>query len=303
MRFSLLSNVLCQGLCVSLRVALCVALCVAFPSVFSATEKTRTINLNPAHGDPVYQAWSVFAPDLAVGEALGPKVVVVFHGLRSAGPNGFYKRIREFFKSTHHVIGINYDYLDPQGTVAHLKTLASGQLTGREVTVLGSSLGGYWANWFAQYIGAFQVGLINPVIDPAVWINQHLGKVQHNPRRNIDFIATVTDQREYAQMATTPNLPMRRLVILTRDDDNLDSTIAERHFAGRADVQMVIYDHGGHTLNLKKHPAREVIIDFVLSRRAYFSPVRSPPAMRPERRRRGSCGNTNARALSKRLTH
>jgi predicted esterase YcpF (UPF0227 family) len=232
----------------------------------SAFADSVTIDLNPPHGDAVYQAWSVFAPDLAAGEPLGEKVVVVFHGLRSAVPNGFYKRIREYFKATHHVVGINYDYLDPQGTAAHLKTFASQQLVGREVTVLGTSLGGYWANWFAGYLGAHQVGVVNPVIDPVTWINKHLGKTKHNPRRDVDFNATAMDRAEYALMGLTPDIPMRRLVILTRDDANLDSSIAERHFAGRTDVQLVIYDHGGHTLNLKKDAARGVIVKFVLGR-------------------------------------
>jgi predicted esterase YcpF (UPF0227 family) len=249
-----------------LRRALSVVFYVALSLAFPALADTTTMNLNPEHGDPAYQAWSVFAPDLAAGEALGEKVVVVFHGFRSAVPNGFYKRIRESFKSTHHVVGINYDYLDPHGTVAHLKAFASQGLMGREVTVLGTSLGAFWANWFAGYIGARQVVLVNPVIDPALWINKHLGKTQHNPRRNVDFTATASDRSEYAQIGLAWNTPMRRLVVLTRDDANLDTAIAQGHFAGRADVQLVIYEHGGHTLNLKKHPARNVIIQFVLDR-------------------------------------
>ena len=249
-----------------LRRALSLGFCMALSLTLPVSADVTALDLNPAHGDPSYQAWSVFAPDLAAGEALGEKVVVVFHGFRSAVPNGFYKRIREFFKATHHVVGINYDYLDPPGTAAHLKAFASERLMGREVTVLGTSLGAFWANWFAGYLGARQVVLINPVIDPTLWINKHLGKTQHNPRRDVDFTATASDRSEYAQMGLASNTPMRRLVILSRDDANLDPSIAQGHFAGHAGVQLVIYDHGGHTLNLKKHPARDVIIQFVLDR-------------------------------------
>ncbi len=79
------------------------------------------VNLNPEHGDPLYQAWSILSPDVADGEAYGDKVVVVFHGFRSALPNGAYKRMRKFFKDSHTVVGVNYHYFEIEDTKRRLE--------------------------------------------------------------------------------------------------------------------------------------------------------------------------------------
>lgn len=241
-------------------------LTTALAMALGACAIPQKINLNPPHGDVQYQAWSVFAPDLVPGQELQENVIVVFHGFSSAVPNGFYKHVRELFRRTHHVVGINYDYLDPPATAAHLKAFAREQLQGRRVIVLGTSLGGYWANWFAQHIGAHAAGLVNPVVDPATWITKHIGKTKHNPRRDVDFTASAADQREYAVMERIPDTGMRRLVVLTRDDQHLDFTIARDHYQGQAGVHMVLFENGGHTLNLKKHPVRDTIRTFVYQR-------------------------------------
>ena len=163
-------------------------------------------------------------------------------------------------------MGINYDYLDPAGTAVHLEAFAREQLKGRRVTVFGTSLGGYWANRFAQSIDAHAAVVVNPVIEPVSWIAKYIGKTKHNPRRDVDFTASAADQREYAALEKVPDRAIRRLVVLTRDDKRLDFRIAEEHYQGRSGAQVTIFANGGHTLNLKKHPARDTIRRFVYER-------------------------------------
>ena len=99
------------------------------------------VSLNPPYGDPLYEAFTVFSPDAAKGDAMLGDVIVVFHGFMSAVPNGTYKRVRRAFRKTHTVIGINYDPLDIERTLAFLDAVATHWLKGRRTVVFGTSIG------------------------------------------------------------------------------------------------------------------------------------------------------------------
>ncbi|MGB0505525.1 MAG: YqiA/YcfP family alpha/beta fold hydrolase [Pikeienuella sp.] len=219
--------------------------------------------LNPEYGSPEYQAPSIFTPDRAVGRPIRDDVVVVFHGFRSAVPNGTYKRVRKLLKKSHTTIGVNYNYFDIEGTKVLLEKLAAEELAGRNVTVFGTSLGGFWADWFGRHIGADQIVMINPVPKPSEEMAKHVGITEESTRRAISLTTTAEQVAGYTALEDGGHADIPTLLILTRDDDALDYRLAEQRFAGRPGLQLVMFDEGGHTLNLKKHPARDVIQDFV----------------------------------------
>ena len=223
------------------------------------------VDLNPPYGDPQYEAFTVFSPDAPDPDAMLEDVMVVFHGFTSAVPNGIYKRVREAFRETHTVIGINYDPLDIERTLAFLDAVEENWLNGRRTVVLGTSFGALWADVFGHRIGAQKIVLLNPVTEPTRQLSRYVGKQTTNRRRAQSFVVEAAALERYACLnATEPNR-ISRLVVLSADDDALDFRDALDVFAGKQKTITIVYPDGGHTLDLRKHPARASIVEFVSS--------------------------------------
>ena len=107
-------------------------------SVVVASLRADIVNVNPPHGDPAYQAWSIFSPDAEKTDAYKNDVIVVFHGFKSAVPNHTYKRMRERFRETHTVLGVNYDYVDVADTVERLDAFYARVLGSRRSSLSAS---------------------------------------------------------------------------------------------------------------------------------------------------------------------
>ncbi len=240
-----------------------VAAVAAVTSALLAPVRAAEIELNPPYGSPLYLAPSVFAPDLAVGEPLGPRVVVVLHGFGSAVPNGTYKRMRELLGDTHTVIGVNYEWFEVARTRDQLDALAAGWLEGRDVTVVGTSLGGWWADWFANRIGARAV-LSNPVTDPAAHMLKYADVEYESVRRARSYRFTAEEVARYGTLEVVRDAGVPMLVVLTEDDDRIDHRKALGLYDGRPNTTLRVYETGGHTINYRKHPARDVVRAFVL---------------------------------------
>lgn len=223
------------------------------------------VDLNPEYGSPHYLAYSVFSPDEPDPQKFKDQVLVVFHGFMSAVPNGTYKRIRKKFFESMTVIGVNYDPLDVPATVAFLDAVNEKYLKGRKVTVLGTSVGGFWARYFGNRIGAHKVVLLNPVVDPRRQLERWVGKVRKNRRRKQSVRVTRAGLEGYGAIPMRRDRDPRTLLILSADDKVLDPYLAKKTFATSSNVELTWYQTGGHTINLRKHPALERIRAFVRS--------------------------------------
>jgi predicted esterase YcpF (UPF0227 family) len=223
------------------------------------------VNLNPEFGSLQYRANSVFSPDQPDPRRYMDEVLVIFHGFMSAIPNSTYKRIHKQFFESMTVIGVNYDALDVPATVGFLETVKKKYLRGRKVTVLGTSLGGFWAVYFGDRIGAQKVVLLNPVVDPGGQLEKYVGKVRLNPRR--DKFVRVTRERldGYGAIHLRRAYEPRTLLILTANDELVDPYLTRKAFENRSNVEMIWYPTGGHTINLRKHPAMDRIKEFIRS--------------------------------------
>lgn len=222
-------------------------------------------NLNPEYGSSVYNAFTVFSPDAASPEDYRQDVVVVLHGFMSALPNGTFKRVRKKLLKTHTVLGLNYDPLEVEATVAFLDRVAKEHLSGKRVTVLGTSLGGFWARYFGARIGARSVVLLNPVIRPARHMLKHEGSTRTNRRRIQDYTIGVGAFDAYQRFDVDRMAGPPTLLIVARDDDRIDPEVALSALKPLPGVVVQVYAEGGHTINLKKHPALGRIATFVLT--------------------------------------
>ncbi len=221
------------------------------------------VDLNPPYGDPPYKAFTVFSPDAPDPDAMLEDVMVVFHGFTSAVPNGTYKRVREAFRETHTVIGINYDPLDIERTLAFLDTVEEKWLKGRRTVVFGTSFGAFWADVYGHRIRAQKIVLLNPITEPARQLSKYVGEQATNKRRAQSFLVEASALERYASLGASELNGISRLVVLSADDEALDFRDALNVFAGREKTITMVYPDGGHTMDLRKHPARASIVEFV----------------------------------------
>jgi predicted esterase YcpF (UPF0227 family) len=179
-------------------------------------------------------AVSVPAPGQAVEYGRDLKFTL-YSGQGEAMPNRTYKVLNRAFGATHTVVGFNYDYVDVAANRAELQELYDRFLEGRNLIVVGTSLGGFWANYFANHVGARGAILINPVVDP-----QELMRVE-NPRTDM-------------------------LVLLTKDDEVLRYQDAVRVFSAASRAKIEIFETGGHSPPLDRPDIMAAIRRFVEAR-------------------------------------
>jgi predicted esterase YcpF (UPF0227 family) len=100
-----------------------------------------------------------------------------------------------------------------------------------ELSIVGSSLGGYYATWLAERIGCRAV-LLNPAIVPLKDLDQHIGvTTQYHSGEPFEF------KREYIEelraLAVHPvSRPERYFLIAATGDEVLDYRDMVAHYAG-----------------------------------------------------------------------
>ena len=203
---------------------------------------------------------TLYTQDGESAEDYKDDVIVLFHGFRSAMPNNHYQIFYNTFGLTHTVAGYNYDYTDVERNMAELDDLMERYLKGRRLTVVGTSLGGFWANYFANKVGAERLILINPVVDPMDTMRRNMGQ-QFSKKRQQNFIVTEDHVEAYAQVSPGRHNDTSTLVLLARDDEVLDYTIAEKTFIAHGEV--VVFDQGGHRLPIQEADIMAIIKGFI----------------------------------------
>jgi uncharacterized protein len=100
-----------------------------------------------------------------------------------------------------------------------------------QLSIIGSSLGGYYATWLAERIGCRAV-LLNPAIVPLQDLDQHVGvTTQYHTDEPFEF------KREYIEelreLAVDPiSKPERYFLIAATGDEVLDYRDMVAHYAG-----------------------------------------------------------------------
>jgi predicted esterase YcpF (UPF0227 family) len=110
-------------------------------------------------------------------------------------------------------------------------------------TFVGSSLGGFYATYFAERLGVRAV-LINPAITPYVGLEACLGR-QTNLYTGEAYELSRADLEGWRALTVERPDPERYLLLLETGDEILDWREAARKFEG---ARTVIRDGGDHTL-------------------------------------------------------
>jgi predicted esterase YcpF (UPF0227 family) len=171
-------------------------------------------------------------------------VIVYLHGFNSSPAS----HKAQVLKSHMEGRGLGDRYACPAlpDTPAEALRVIEQAIAGREprsVTLLGSSLGGFYATWFAETRG-YRAVLVNPAITPHVGLAAYLGP-QKNLYTGVPYELTQAHLEGWRKLLVEKVDPERYLLLLETGDEVLDWREAARKYAG---ARSVIRDGGDHTL-------------------------------------------------------
>ena len=113
----------------------------------------------------------------------------------------------------------------------------------KDVCLIGSSLGGFYATWLAEKHGLKAV-LINPAIDPHVGLRAYLGP-QKNLHTGEPYELTKAHLAEWQKLYMPRITPRRYLLLVETGDEVLDYRKAVERYAG---AEQVVVQGGDHSL-------------------------------------------------------
>lgn len=130
----------------------------------------------------------------------------------------------------------------PDQAIALAQALIT-QHAGQSITLIGSSLGGYYATWLAERHDLRAV-LINPAVYPHRDLHKYLG-----PQRNLysgeQYELTLAHIEQLQALWVERIDPRRFLLLVETGDEVLDYRQAMARYAG---AQQVVVEGGDHTL-------------------------------------------------------
>lgn len=171
-------------------------------------------------------------------------MILYIHGFNSSPASHKSNQLRERLQS----LGRGGDFRCPalphmpREAMAVLENELSGVDAG-DVTLIGSSLGGFYATWLTEKHGVRSV-LVNPAITPHEGLRSYLGP-QKNLYTGDEYRLT---EEHLAQLAALhvpkPARPDQYLLMHTTGDELLDWRTAVDHYAGCREVIVRGSDHG-----------------------------------------------------------
>jgi predicted esterase YcpF (UPF0227 family) len=110
------------------------------------------------------------------------------------------------------------------------------------LTLVGSSLGGYYATWLAER-HALRAVLINPAVAAHLSLEQYLG-VQRSFHTGDCIRVEAANLEALRALAVEQPTPERYLLLLETGDEVLDYRLAQAHYAGATMQVCAGGDHG-----------------------------------------------------------
>jgi predicted esterase YcpF (UPF0227 family) len=176
-------------------------------------------------------------------------VVVYLHGLNSAGSSAKATWLREHLPDVT-VLSPTYAAHDGTAAPAVLRQFITQARTARpgdpRLVLVGSSLGGFWAQYLAARLGAGMV-LINPALLPDESLARFCGP-QRNEATGEVYVLTSEQVRAMARCRLSrcdPHVPT--LVLLDAADEVIDYRVAESFYRGCGTT--IVYPGGSHRFN------------------------------------------------------
>jgi len=173
-------------------------------------------------------------------------VILYLHGFRSS-PQSFKARLLDQRLGE---LGLAHLYRCPQlpaspFAAAELALSLAREMTagGEELSVVGSSLGGYYANWLAEKIGCRAV-LLNPAVQPPRDLENYVGvTTAYHSDEVFEFKREYIDELKALRVEAITR-PERYFLVAATGDEVLDWREMAAHYAGARQFVIEGSDHG-----------------------------------------------------------
>lgn len=167
-------------------------------------------------------------------------MVVYIHGF---GSSGFSKkaRILKAHFGSENFFAPSLSYI-PELAIDTLDQMLGILTKSEDITLVGSSLGGYYATYFADKYNLKAV-LVNPSVFPYKTLAAHVG-INHSYHDSSDYgfiQAHIDSLKAYEIVKINPE---NFMVLLQTEDEVLDYRHAQKKYAG---AKMVIEEGGDHS--------------------------------------------------------
>ncbi|WP_288407497.1 YqiA/YcfP family alpha/beta fold hydrolase [uncultured Herbaspirillum sp.] len=171
-------------------------------------------------------------------------MILYLHGFRSS-PQSFKARVMGQRMAE---LGLQNQYVCPQlpaspaGAIALAGSLVAG-VDPAQLTVIGSSLGGFYATWLAEHTGCRAV-LVNPAVKPPRDLESYVGvTTQYHSDEPFEFKHEyIAELRALVVPAITR--PERYFLLAATGDEVLDWREMVAHYPGARQTVIQGSDHG-----------------------------------------------------------
>jgi len=171
-------------------------------------------------------------------------VIVYLHGFNSAPASHKARTMGRFLQDR----GVGDRFACPAlphlpgEAIALIENLPAMQVP-RDVTFVGSSLGGFYATWLAEKYACRAI-LIQPAVSPHIGLEKYLGQ-QKNLYTGAEYELTPAHLQGLRELCVERVDSERYLLLLETGDEVLDYREAVRKYEG---ARMVIREGGDHML-------------------------------------------------------
>jgi uncharacterized protein len=173
-----------------------------------------------------------------------PSHLLYLHGFRSSPQSTKALRVVQWLARHHPSLVFWCPQLPPSPQQAMAQVLAGITHWPRErMAVVGSSLGGFYATVVAEHTGCRAV-LLNPAVDPARDLAQHLGEqtTWQHPEERFFFEPHFIDELQ-ALTPSTLTRPERYAAVIAQGDEVLDWREMSARHAGAHTLLLEGSDH------------------------------------------------------------
>ncbi len=138
------------------------------------------------------------------------------------------------------------------------------QAAPRQLVLVGSSLGGFYATWLAERLDC-RAALLNPAVNPARDLRAQIGELGswHDPALRFEFTAAHVEELHAFELGSlqepVPH-PQRYLAVIARDDEVLDWREMQARYLG---AMLRVVDTGGHALQDYASRHCDAVLEFL----------------------------------------
>jgi len=171
-------------------------------------------------------------------------MIIYLHGFNSSPQSTKAQCLRSYLEERGMIAEFACPQLphEPERAVSLVQTEIARHPP-REITLVGSSLGGFYATWLAEKHDLRAV-LLNPAIDPHRGLRAGLGR-QEAYHGGETYELTEAHLTQWEQLFVPRVRPERYLLLVETGDEVLDYRAAVRKYRG---ARQVVVQGGDHTL-------------------------------------------------------